>query len=107
MEARRLIVHSALAVLALLLGSKLLSIQFLLWVLPLLMIQPGARRRVVALTLVSVVLSQWLFPFHWNELWAFQWLPTLVMALRNGLLVALFLLLWAGVDTRRDGTYTA
>lgn len=98
-EARQLVVYAALAVLALLLCAKLLSIQYLLWVLPLLVLQPRARRSIIILCLLLCALSQWLFPFHWNALWSFQPLAVLLMAARDGLLLALFVLLWRGVDT--------
>lgn len=94
-----LVIASALAVLGLLLGSKLLSIQFLLWLLPLVAVQPRRRVAAVALSLGAVALSQYIFPFYWHDLRTLQ--PTLVsyLALRNLLLLALFLLLWRGRDS--------
>ena len=86
--------HATLAVLAVLLGSKLLSIQFLLWLLPLVAVQAYRPRRVAALVFVVVLLSQWVYPANWLPLWRFEIEPILVLALRNLLLVGLFALLW-------------
>ncbi len=93
-EARALLTYVTLAVLALLLGSKLFSIQFLLWLLPLLAVQPYDRVRTVALALVATALSQSIFPFSWSGLLALQ--PVLVadLALRNALLIAVGVLVW-------------
>jgi len=93
-DARALVTHATLAVLAVLLGSKLLSIQFLLWLLPLVVVQAYRPRRVAALTFVVVLLSQWVYPANWLPLWRFEVEPILVLALRNLLLVSLFALLW-------------
>ncbi len=92
--SRALVTHATLAVLAVLLGSKLLSIQFLLWLLPLVVVQAYRPRRVAALTFVVVLLSQWVYPANWLPLWRFEVEPILVLALRNLLLVSLFALLW-------------
>lgn len=98
-EARALVTAAALAVLGLLLGSKLLSIQFLLWLSPLVAVQP--RRGVVAVALGATALSPFIFPTLWNNLLALQPPLILLMALRNGLLVALFVLLWRGWAVHR------
>jgi len=107
-SARLLVTYATLAVLAVLLGSKLLSIQFLLWLLPLLVVQPRRPRRAAAFALAIVLLSQWIYPMHWNDLWNFKPGLVLQLALRNGLLVTIFILLWrdrAGVVTTRVGAH--
>jgi len=98
--ARSLLMHATLAVLALLLCSKLLSIQFLLWLLPLLAVYPYHRGRVVLFAAVATALSQSIFPFLWDALATLQ--PTLVvdLAVRNALLIALFVIAWR--DRHRD-----
>ncbi len=93
-DSRALVTHATLAVLAVLLGSKLLSIQFLLWLLPLVAVQAYRPRHVAALAFVIVLLSQWVYPANWLPLWRFEVEPILVLALRNLLLVGLFALLW-------------
>jgi hypothetical protein len=93
-DYRALVTHATLAVLAVLLGSKLLSIQFLLWLLPLVAVQAYRPRHVAALAFVIVLLSQWVYPANWLPLWRFEVEPILVLALRNLLLVSLFALLW-------------
>lgn len=93
-DARSLVTHSALAVLAVLLGSKLLSIQFLLWLVPLVAAQANRPRRIVALTFAILLLSQWVYPMHWPDLWSFKPGLVLQLALRNILLVGLFVILW-------------
>ena len=93
-DSRALVTHATLAVLAVLLGSKLLSIQFLLWLLPLVAVQAYQPRRVAAFAFVVVLLSQLVYPANWLPLWRFEIGPILVLALRNLLLVGLFALLW-------------
>jgi len=93
-EARALLTYATLAVLVLLLGSKLFSIQFLLWLLPLLAVQPYDRVRTVALAIVATALSQSVFPFSWNGLLALQPVYVADLALRNALLIAVLVLVW-------------
>lgn len=93
-EARALVTYATLAVLAVLLGSKLLSIQFLLWLVPLLVVQAYHLRRVAALTFVIFAMSQWIYPMNWNPLLSFEALPIFVLAARDLLLVILFVTLW-------------
>jgi hypothetical protein len=88
--------------------SKVLSPQFLLWVMPPLVLLPLPRaarwRAILALVLflATLPLTQWIYPMHYGELVRYL-TPTAVgaLALRNLLLVvALALLLnvmWAGV----------
>ncbi len=93
-EARALLAYVTLAVLVLLLGSKLFSIQFLLWLLPLLAVQPYDRVRTVALALVATALSQSIFPFAWDGLLALRPVYVADLALRNALLIAVGGLVW-------------
>ena len=106
-DSRLLVTYATLAVLAVLLGSKLLSIQFLLWLLPLLAAQPHRPRRVVALALGVVLLSQWIYPMHWHDLWNFVPGLILQLALRNALLAAIFILLWRDRDRAAPGSIGA
>jgi len=93
-DAHGLVIYATLAVLAVLLGSKLLSIQFLLWLVPLLVVQPHRFRPIIALSLGVVLLSQWAYPMHWHDLWSFKAGLIVQVALRNLLLVGLFVTLW-------------
>jgi len=86
-------------VLAVLLGSKLLSIQFLLWLLPLVAVQAYRPRRVAALAFVVVLLSQWVYPTSWISLGRFETAAIFVLALRNLLLMGLFVALWRNRGT--------
>jgi len=66
----------------------------LLWLVPLVAAQACRPRHIARLLFVIILLSQWIYPSNWNPLWRFEVAPTLVLALRNILLVALFVLLW-------------
>lgn len=100
-DAHDLVTYAALAVLGLTLCSKILSIQYVLWLLPLFAVQPRRLIPIAALSLGIVLLSHWIYPAHWPALWHdFQPRAILVMALRNALLVAVFALLWHGRATR-------
>ncbi len=98
-DSRALVTHATLAMLAVLLGSKLLSIQFLLWLLPLVAVQAYRPRRVAALAFVVVLLSQWVYPTSWISLGRFETAAIFVLALRNLLLVGLFVALWRNRGT--------
>ncbi len=107
-EARALLTYATLAVLVLLLGSKLFSIQFLLWLLPLLAVQPYDRVRTVALAIVATALSQSVFPFSWNGLLALQPVYVADLALRNALLIAVLVLVWRARGREREkGAFAA
>ena len=107
-ETRALLAYVTLAVLVLLLGSKLFSIQFLLWLLPLLAVQPYDRARTVALVLVATALSQSVFPFGWDGLLALQPVYVADLALRNALLIAVGVLVWrAHGRARARGAFAA
>lgn len=98
---RLLLGYGTLVTLVLLLTSKLFSVQFSLWVLPLLAVQPYDRKRVVFLAFLATVLSQVIFPYFFDPLIAMQPWLVLVLALRNGLLIAIVVLIWRALH--REG----
>ena len=72
--------------------GKVLSLQFLIWVLPpvaLVLVSEGTGRRVVgALCLAAVALTQVEFPHHYHALVRLETAPIVIVAMRNGLLLA-------------------
>ena len=93
---------AALAVLvAFMCGNKVLSPQHLLWVLPLvalcLVAKPVSHRVVGVVMLVAIALTQVEFPAMYHELQALHTLPLLVVAVRNVLMLAAFVVLVASL----------
>ena len=83
--------------------GKVLSPQFLIWVLPLvalvLVSEETGRRVVGALCLAAVALTQVEFPRYYHALVRLEAAPIVIIAMRNGLLLAAAIL--AGVDLLR------
>ena len=72
-----------------LVGTKVLSPQFLLWLVPLAVLVPGAAGAVASAFLaVAMVLTQLVYPYRYEELVALERGPVLLLVARNLLLVA-------------------
>ncbi|HET8628238.1 MAG TPA: glycosyltransferase family 87 protein [Thermomicrobiales bacterium] len=97
----RLVRLSALAVLAFILAGKVLSPQYLLWLYPLAAVftdRPAVKWW--ALYGAALALTHWLFPIHWDDLVALRPPTVAVLTARNGLLLLLGALLFAGLYYR-------
>jgi hypothetical protein len=80
---------TAAAVACILCGSKVLSPQFLLWLLPAVALLPGRRGvRVWQLALAAAVLTQLYYPYLHEALVAAHPLPLVLAMLRNAALIA-------------------
>jgi hypothetical protein len=99
----RLVLTSAAAVCAFLFLGRVLSPQYLIWLVPLVMIAPGRRGfAAVGLLAVAMILTQIWFPQRFNELKAFLPLESWAVVARNGvLLVLLGTLAWPDVPLLR------
>jgi hypothetical protein len=99
----RLVLASAAAVCAFLFLGRVLSPQYLIWLVPLVMIAPGRRGFVaVGLLAVSMVLTQIWFPQRFLELKEFLPLESWAVVARNTvLLVLLGTLAWPDVPLLR------
>ncbi len=99
----RLVLTSAATVCAFLFLGRVLSPQYLIWLVPLVMIAPGRRGfAAVGLLALSMVLTQGWFPQHWNELKALMPRETWALVARNTvLLVLLGTLAWPDVPVWR------
>ena len=74
--------------------GKVVSPQFLVWLAPLVAVVRGRAGLVASLLLgVACVLTQVVYPFHYQELLAGDLPPALLLAARNALLVAVALVL--------------
>lgn len=92
---------AAVLSLALVFG-KVLSPQYLLWIVPATLLVPGRRGRVAcALTLAALAATQLYFPVRYAGLRAFDTVPILLLTVRNALLIALGVFTWAGVRSHR------
>lgn len=80
------------ALLAVVLVARVLSPQYLVWVLAVAAVlasgAPGAARRVGWLLFAAAALSQWVYPIAYGSLLAGDLPATLLLTLRNALLVA-------------------
>jgi hypothetical protein len=99
----RLVLASAAAVCAFLLLGRVLSPQYLIWLVPLVMIAPGRRGFVaVGLLALSMALTQVWFPQHFLQLKEFKPLQSWAVVARNTvLLVLLGTLAWPDVPVWR------
>jgi hypothetical protein len=92
--AGELVRWSAAAVVALVAASKILSPQFMLWILPLLALLDSRLGELARkIFLPTCVLTSLVFPWTFLNLVHREALPIVILNLRNALLVALFFLL--------------
>lgn len=94
-DAGYLLATLAATIVVLAVGSKVLSPQYLLWMVPAALLVPG-RRGWAALAVIPVVmiLTQWYFPKHYWALVALDPFPIRVLGVRNLLLLVLAVLCW-------------
>ena len=99
----RLVLASAATICAFLFLGRVLSPQYLIWLVPLVMIAPGRRGyAAVGLLAVAMMLTQVWFPENWNALKAFMPLESWAVVARNTvLLVLLGTLAWPDVPLLR------
>lgn len=92
-----LIRFSAVAMATFIVGGKVLSPQFIIWLLPLVPLVSGrGRRPALAFFTGVLLLTQWEFPARYWNLFMMETDMIVVVALRNLLLVALVVTLIAG-----------
>jgi uncharacterized membrane protein len=97
-SAERLVLAAAAAVAAFLVFNRFISPQYLVWLIPLVLLVPGrARLAVVGLLAGSLVLGQLWF-FHYRDVFALERIVWLVVA-RDAALLALYVLLVARLNT--------
>jgi uncharacterized membrane protein len=105
-EAERLVLASAASVCAFVALGKVLSPQFLIWLIPLVPLVRGRRGLAAgALLALAFVLTQVWFPFHYWELaLEFRALPSWFVLARDLVLVALLAVLVWPVTAARAGS---
>ena len=97
-SAERLVLASAAAVTGFLVFNRFVSPQYVVWLIPLVLLLPGATGlAAVGLVGVSLVLAQIWF-FHYSHLFQLEGISWLVVA-RNALLLALYVLLVVRLKT--------
>ncbi|CAN5787720.1 hypothetical protein BH18ACT11_BH18ACT11_30460 [soil metagenome] len=89
--------HAAALILAFMLGSKVLSPQYMIWLLPLVPLSAGgaAGAIVCGLFLVVCLLTTQVFPTHYADLLAFRYPGPELLLGRNLLLVVLWVMMLA------------
>ena len=106
----RLLLASAAALVAFVALGKVLSPQFLIWLIPVVPLVAG-RRRLIASALfgLTLVLTQLWFPYHyWDYALRFDKGVSWLVLARDVVLVALFVYLaWGLVDRDPEGLTTS
>jgi hypothetical protein len=89
--------YGAALILAFMLGSKVLSPQYMIWLLPLVPLSAGgaAGAIVCAVFLVACLLTTQVFPTHYDDLLAFRYPWPELLLVRNLLLAALWVAMLA------------
>jgi hypothetical protein len=108
-DRERLVRASAAAVCAFVAFGKVLSPQFLIWLIPLVPLVRGRRGLAAgALLACTLVLTQLWFPFHyWELVFNFRALPSWLVLARDLVLVMLFaVLVWPQRSRLRDSPST-
>lgn len=85
---RDLVLACAASVAVTIAFAKVFSPQYLLWLIPLVVVIPGRRRGALAGLFAACSLTAWVFPTHWHALLSLHWTPLLVELARDLLVVA-------------------
>jgi uncharacterized membrane protein len=90
--------YASLAVIVFLLSSKVFSIQYMIWLCPLLPLLHIRRSNlIVILLLIAGVFTLYIYPFNYTPFTHFETLPVIIMASRNLLLLSIgALILFSG-----------
>ena len=93
----------SLTIVAFMLGFKVGSPQFLVWLLPFVPYLINARRGWLMLGLFISIghLQQWIFPWHWNSLVYMRSVPVMILLIEKLLLIFLFVVIYSAVASRR------
>lgn len=105
-DARLFISASASTLVALLVGGKVLSPQFLVWLLPVCFLVVGRYGPLtIALTVSALLLTFAYFPHHYFDLVALETWPIVALVLRDSVLIALLAACWPrpGIAGRPQG----
>jgi uncharacterized membrane protein len=82
--------YTALAIIVFLLSSKVFSIQYMIWLCPLLPLLHIRRSNlIVILLLIAGALTLYIYPFNYTPFARFETTPVIIMASRNFLLLAI------------------
>ncbi len=96
--------HAAALILAFMLGSKVLSPQYMIWLLPLVPLSAGAAAGafVCAVFLAACLATTLVFPIHYGDLLAFRSPGPELLLVRNLLLVTLWVMMLTLSATARE-----
>jgi hypothetical protein len=105
LSRRALVRSSTAAVLVFVLLGKVFSPQFLIWLIPLVPLVGGGLALGGACALgVAIVLTRAYFPGRWSDLIRFEALPSLLLVLRDAVLLAFLVAIVAAMLRRRTVT---
>ncbi len=99
LKADWLIQAAALGVLWFILANKVLSPQYLIWMLSFVPFWKGQKQPIFLIALLMSFIS---FPFLIDGLFVIDWLPMTLLAIRNGLLIAVFVQLVPALEVPKS-----
>jgi hypothetical protein len=86
--------YAALAVSIFMLTSKVFSVQYLIWLCPLLPLIVGGRKYILVILYIAAgALTQYVYPYNYISFTAGEPWPVVILAVRNLLMVAITLLI--------------
>jgi uncharacterized membrane protein len=103
----RFVTYAAASVVALVAFGKVFSPQYMIWLIPFVLLAPGVRRAAAAVLLfAALVLTQLWFPSHYWALTRFDSLPAAELLARDLCVVALFaVLVWPALQHEMLGEH--
>lgn len=97
-----IVAGAAATIVALTVFGKVLSPQYMMWLLPVTLILQGRRGRIaVALTVAALVLTLTYFPTHFAEISKVHIYVLRILTLRNVMLIALLVVCWPRASSGR------
>ena len=107
-DIARMGAYSLLAVLILLISSRILSPQYLIWLIPLLPLLAGRWRYPIwILFVITGALTYYIFPWHYTELAQYNSGAIAVLMSRNILLIVMAVLAGVSLFRKNEPEYTA
>jgi hypothetical protein len=98
-----IVAGAAATIVALTVFGKVLSPQYMMWLLPVTLILRGQRGRIaVALTVTALVLTLTYFPTHFAEISKVHIYVIRILTLRNVVLIALLVVCWPRASSGRE-----
>jgi uncharacterized membrane protein len=94
-QSQQIVVASLLAIGMFIISGRVFSPQYMIWLIPLVVLIPGQiGRRTIALFLATLVMTQVIFPYGYDQLRHQTLLGITLISVRNLLFIAVTILIW-------------